>query len=251
MKKISLSLVLLLLLGAVACRKNNALAPITTQTTANVSTSDAADMVASSLSSNSNGITNISDDVTFDAASYARAHLTCGTLRADTISRTSAAGATTTYSYHLTYNYVVNCGTNNKPSNLSSSLVYSGNFNGPRLSSTNSGSTVFSVDGLDSAATDFVLNGEYKNSGSFNSKVDTTNHGTWNTDIVVTALTLKKPARTIVSGTATISITGSVPKKGSFSYTGTLVFNGDGTATLTINGTVYKIDLATGEKTKV
>ena len=40
-------------------------------------------------------------------------------------------------------------------------------------------------------------------------------------------------------------------KKGSFTYTGALVFNGNGTATLTLNGTVYTINLTTGFRAKV
>jgi len=62
---------------------------------------------------------------------------------------------------------------------------------------------------------------------------------------------LHKPDRTIESGTATFTLTGATPKKGNFSFAGSLVFNGNGTATLTINGTAYSIDLTTGLKTKV
>jgi len=97
-------------------------------------------------------------------------------------------------------------------------------------------------------APDFVINGEYKQNGSFQSKIDTAKHGNNKIDIVVKGLTITKPARTIASGNATISMSGDTPKKGSFSYTGTLVFNGDGTATLTLNGTVYTIKLDTGER---
>jgi hypothetical protein len=251
MKKIRLSLMMVLLLGAGACTKTyNTLPPSHNPViSGNVSSAEAADMVASSLSVNSNGVVNIVGDVTSDAASFARAHLACGTSKVDSISRQSATGSTTTYNYKLNYNYTISCGSNNMPDSLLSSLIYSGSFNGPNLSSSNSGSSIFKVSGLDSAATTYVINGEYKSSGSFASKVDTANHGNNNVDIVITALTLKKSGRSIISGTGTISVTGDVPKKGSFSYIGTLVFNGDGTATLTINGTVYKINLYTGWRT--
>jgi hypothetical protein len=247
MKKIKFSIVAMLILGAVACKKNDS---GHVAITANVSNAEAADMVAGSLSSNSNGVANVAADATLDASVYVRAKLACGTTKSDTISRQSQAGAQYTYSYNLTYNYMVNC-VNNVLDNLSSNLAYSGSFSGPNLSSTNSGSSIFTVAGLSPTATDFVINGEYKRSGSFQSKVDTTNHGNSSVDIVITALTVTKPARTIASGSATISVTGDVPKKGSFTYTGTLVFNGDGTATLTLNGTVYTINLTTGFRVKV
>jgi len=242
MKKIQLTIVAMLLLGAVACKKTSNSPNIT----ANVSNAEAADMAASSLSLNSNGLANVSDDATSDASTYVNAHVACGTIKSDSISRNNTVGPYT-YSYNLKYNYVVDCA-NNVPDSLSSNLVYNGSFSGPNLSSTNSGSSIFTVEGLSPTALDFVINGEYKRSGSFQSKIDTTNHGNSNVDIVVKALTITKSDRTIASGTATISITGDVPKKGNFSYTGTLVFNGDGTATLTLNGTVYTINLQTGQR---
>jgi hypothetical protein len=248
MKKIKFSFFALLLLGVVACRKSDT--TTSASLSGNVNTDEAADMVAGSLSLNSNGLANVSADVTLDATAYANAHVACGTAKTDTISRHSVAGSAWTYSYHLTYNYVVNCD-NNVPDNLSSDLTYSGSFSGPNMSSTNSGTSNFTVGGLAPASTDFVINGEYKRSGSFASKIDTTNHGSSNIDINVNALTVTRPGRAIASGNATFTITGDVPKKGNFSFTGTIVFNGDGTAKVTINGTVYSVNLVTGTRTKV
>jgi hypothetical protein len=102
------------------------------------------------------------------------------------------------------------------------------------------------VSGLLSTDTAYVISGVYKSAGSFASKVDTANHGSSNISIAITNLTLQKPRRAIESGSAAISITGSTPKHGAFSYTGTVVFNGNGTATVTINGTAYSINLNTG-----
>ena len=251
MKKLKLSMIGLLLLSAAACNKTyNGTSPKTGTLSGNVSTDDAADMVAGSLSLNSNGVANITGDVTLNAALLANTHQPCGTTKADTISRKSTTGATVTYSYNLTYSFMVLCDTANHPDSLSSSLIYSGSYSGPNISTSNSGSSIFTVGGLQSSAPDFVINGEYKSNGSFKSKRDTTNAGSSAIDIVIKGLTVQKPARSIVSGTATISITGDVPKKGSFSYTGTLVFNNNNTATLTINGTVYTIDLITGQKAR-
>jgi hypothetical protein len=244
MKKIQLSFVAMLLLGAVACRKNSGNLPAVNNN--NVSNAEAASMVAGAVSLNSNGVANLAGDAALDATLIGRIPNACGTIRSDTISRQSSAGATVTYSYNLKYNYTVDCNTSSQPDSLSSTLTYSGSFSGSNLSSTNTGSSIFTVNGLLPTASDFVINGEFKRAGSFSSKIDTTNHGNSNIDIVINSLTLLKQSRTIVSGNAAISITGDVPKKGSFSYTGTLVFNGNGTATLTLNGTVYVINLGSG-----
>ena len=139
---------------------------------------------------------------------------------------------------------MVDC-SNNVPDSLSSNLTWTGSFTGPNWSNSNSGSSIFGVGGLLSADTAYVVNGEFKRSGSFSSKTDTSKHGNSSVDIVVSNLLVKKHWRTIEGGTATFTITGDTPKKGSFSFTGTVVFNSDGTATVTINGTVYTVNLAT------
>src|ERR1700735_3468262 len=156
MKKIKLPLVAILLLGAVACNKtNNSVNPGGTHPTPNVSNAEAADLVAGSLSLNSNGVANVAGDATLNATNMINTHVKCGTIRADTISRQSTAGATYTYSYNMTYNFAVNCNSSSQPDSLSSSLVYSGSFKGPNLSSTNSGSSIFTVNGLAPGSTDF------------------------------------------------------------------------------------------------
>jgi hypothetical protein len=208
-------------------------------------------MVAGSVSFSSNGVASLATDATIDAIDIACRPDACGTVKSDSISRQSNAGSAVTFNYKLKYNYTVDCNKNSQPDSLSGMLTYSGSFSGPKLSSSNSGSSVFTVNGLLPTVTDFVVNGEFKRAGSFSSKVDTTNHGNSNIGVVINSLTILKHSRNIVSGNAAISVTGDVPKKGSFSYTGILVFNGNGTATLTLNGTVYLIKLDSGDCSRV
>jgi len=249
MKNLKLSLLAMLLLGAVACEKTNGVRPNGNTGpgfSGTMTTDDAANIAAGALSSSSNGIADLAADATLSAANIGSAHPKCGTIRSDTISRKSNAGSPYTYSYNLTYNFQVDCNSGGQPDSLSSNLVYSGSYGGPNMSSTNSGSSIFGVSGLLSTDTAFVINGVYKRAGSFASKADTANHGADNINLTITNLTLKKPGRFIESGSATISITGSTPKQSAFSYTGTVVFKSNGTATLTLNGTVYNINLNTG-----
>ncbi|MDB5115219.1 MAG: hypothetical protein JWQ79_711 [Mucilaginibacter sp.] len=131
-----------------------------------------------------------------------------------------------------------------------SSYSYSGSFNGPKLSSSNSGSSNLNVGGLLRADSVIILNGQYTQAGSFKSKVDTTNAGSNNVNLSISNLYIQKHLRLIKSGSASITVTGNVPKKGNFSFTGTIVFNSDNTAKLTLNGTVYIINLTTGIVTK-
>lgn len=248
MKNIRLTVALMLLLGATACNKsvnspNSNTGPTVSGT---MSTDDAAGLVAGSLSSNSNGVAQTVTDATLDAAVIFNAHVKCGTTRSDTISRQSSAGSAYTYSFNLTYNFMVDCNSNSQPDSLSSNLTWSGSFSGPNWSQSGSGSSIFGVGGLLQADTAFMVNGEFKRSGSFASKQDTSKHGNSSIDIVVNNLLLGKHFRKIDGGSATFSLTGSTPKRGSFSFTGTIVFNGDGTATVTVNATVYTVNLSTG-----
>jgi hypothetical protein len=249
MKKVNLFIATMLLLGAAACTKNG-FVPNRGGQLGNVTNSEAADMVSGSLSANSNGVADIATDVSLNAADLANSHVTCGATKSDSVSRQSQAGASNAYSYKSTYNYVVVCNSSSQPDSLFTRSVYSGSFNNVYLSQSNSGSSIFGVSGLLPTATSYVIGGEFKSAGSFASKSDTTNHGSNNIDIAITGLTVTKATRTIASGNANITVAGTVPKKGSFSFTGTLVFNGDHTATLTLNGTVYTINLITGQKTQ-
>jgi hypothetical protein len=244
MKKLQLSFLTILLVGTVACKKNSLL---TTQMTV----SEATDIMAGSLSSNSNGLANIGDDAGLRSQNYIDSNFNCGFTKKDTSTRTSAPGSSTTYSYGLGYSYTSNCNTAGRPDNVTGNLNYTGMFNNPHLSSSNTGNVSFTVAGFSPTATAYVLNGAFIRSGSFASKTDTTNHGTVHIIIQIQNLKLLKPNRNIVGGNAGFTITGTIPKKGDFSFTGTVVFSTDGTAKVTINGTTYSVDLTTGEKTKV
>lgn len=244
MKKFTIPLFTVLLLGAVACKK------IGGPLSGNVSVSEAADILAGSLSSSSYGFVNVSDDATVRSQNEFDLKLTCGTTRSDTITKSSPPGAESSYSYTLGYSYTLNCNISNLADNVTGKINYSGSFNNPRMSSSNKGTGSFSLAGLTPTAAVYTFNGSILRSGSFASKTDSTNHGSINLDIEVHNLIQHKPNRQIASGTATFVLTGNVPKKGNFAFTGNVTFNGDGTATLKVNGTNYTVNLTTGEKEK-
>jgi hypothetical protein len=255
MKTFKLSLILLLMLGAFSCKKDS------TSSNNAVTTDQAADIAASSLAENSEGLASVTDDIAVNAQgissvntggltinstgqSTSSVHQECGTTLTDSVTRALTIDSVTV-NYNFKYTHTLNCN-NSVPDNLVNTLTYSGSFNGPRLTSSNSGSATVTIAGLSQSAANFVLNGEYKRSGSFQSKVGNDATGNSNVDIVGTNITLSKPDRKILSGSATIAITGTGPRGNSFSFTGNIVFNGDNTATLTINGTVYTINVVTG-----
>ena len=254
MKTFKLSLIVLLMLGAFSCKKDSS------SSTSAVTTDQAADIAAGSLAENSDGLASVTDDIAVNAQGISSvhngltvnstqatnsAHQECGTTLTDSVTRNVTLDSVTV-NYVFKYSHTLNCNSSSQPDNIVNALTYKGSFDGPRLSSSNSGSANVTIAGLTQAAADFVINGEYVRDGSFQSKVGNKASGNSHVDIVGTNITISKTDRKIVSGSGTITITGTGPKGNSFSYTGTIVFNGDGTATLTINSAVYTVNLTTG-----
>lgn len=243
MKTLKQSLMALLILGAMACNKN------TSPNSAGASTDDAADLVSASLAVNGDGALNGVTDITISAQAKINVDSLCGTTWADSVNRKINAGGFS-YTYDAKYSYAVNCSTNLFGGSITASTIYAGTFASPGLTSTVMGTSDFTLGGLGAGSSTYNLNGEYKRSGSFQSKSDTSFAGTHNVDLVISNLVFTKPGRVIKSGTATVTIVGNTPKKGSFDFTGTIVFNGGNQATLTLNGNVYLVDLTTGAKVR-
>jgi len=80
-------------------------------------------------------------------------------------------------------------------------------------------------------------------------KVFLLNHPIPKLILTLRILWLNKSTSTIQSGIATLTISGSVPNKGDFSYTGSITFNGDNMATLVIKDKTYTVNLKTGDYT--
>jgi len=212
----------------------------------NVSNADAAAMIASSLSSSTYGVNNISTDITVIAQAPIINTNGCAVTKIDTFTRQNQLGSSAIYNYKLIYTHKLACNSSNLPDNITGSLSYSGSFNNANLTLKNSGTTTYTIAGLTPTATVYAINAEYKSSGTFKLKGDTTNTGSVNADIVVKNVVFNKASQLITSGTATAIITGTTVKKGDFTYNGNLTFNGNSLATLSLNGSNYSINIATG-----
>lgn len=245
-KSLQLPVMAFLVLGAMACNKGNARFSGNTGIDA---TDQAASLVTASLSSNTDGAFNTMSDVSVETQAHVSIDSLCGTTWTDSVTRkkTAQQGGGVAYNYSAKYTYTLNCDSVTKKGiyngSSTSTSEYSGSYSGPNLSSTNSGSSMFVIQGLGHGSNVYTVNGEYKRNGTYKSRTDT---GTNNVNIKLTNITLTKPFQFIKSGTATITVDGMSSKNGSFSYNGVLVFNSGSSATLTLNGTVYTINLTAG-----
>jgi hypothetical protein len=231
----------------VSCNKGNNSKPNSD------STDEAADLVTASLSTSTQGALSSTNDLTVSAQAKIQVDSTCGVTWADSVNLSSPIGSQYKYNYKAKYTYSYTCPTssNSLGGVVNTTSAYSGNFNTPNLASTFSGSSNFGITGVNRGSTQYIVNGEYKRDGAFQSKVDTSFQGTHSVDITLTNLVLVRPLRIIKSGSANFTISGNMPKRGAFNYTGTIVFNGGDNATLTVNGQGYIINLSSRTKRKI
>ncbi|MDB4926328.1 hypothetical protein [Mucilaginibacter sp.] len=258
MKALKLTLIVSLLVIAISCKK-------TGSSTATVTADDAADMAAGSVAQNSFGFSSVTDNVGVNAqtlysvssggqavnavgATSTTSHQACGTTVADSLTG-SGNSSSVTYSFFYKYVRTLTCNTASQPDNLLNVVTFHGNYDGPRLTSADAGTANVTVAGLTPNATNYAVNGTYTRKGTFTSKVGAKATGTSTIEIKATNVLLSKSDRTIISGTATVTISGTTGGS-TFSYTGTLVFNGSNKATLTVGTTNYVINLLTGAYVK-
>ncbi len=90
----------------------------------------------------------------------------------------------------------------------------------------------------------FSVNGSLNSDGSYKI-VSSKQSGSEVFDYTLTNVVYSPTAGDIVSGSGTFNTSGSGPK-GSWNYAGTIVFNGNQMATVTINGKAYTVNLQTG-----
>ncbi|WP_139113018.1 hypothetical protein [Mucilaginibacter sp. PPCGB 2223] len=235
---------IVLLLAVGACSKSNNGSTVD----ASISTDDAANIMANSVSSGSGGMAGASVDVTANAQLTFNANPGCGGTKTYSFNRQSPQGASVTYSYSFNYTYTLNC-VNNVPDNVSGNATSTGSYDGPSLTSTDSGTLTFNVGGLAQSSTAYSVNGEYKRTGSFTQKTGNMRKGSSNVDITVTSLSIPKGGSTIASGSATFTLSGT-SNNGSFSFNGTITFTGNNQANLVVNGTAYVVNLVNGNCTR-
>ena len=233
-----------LIISVFACKKSQIAAVTPTN-------DDAAILLAGALANDNYGMSNLTTDISTAALNLTNnSTLTCGSSLADSITRQNTPGAAASYKYKVKYTNKFNCNTNSIPDNLAHTGIYTGNFEGPRLKVTSSGSTNYRIGGLTPTAAAHVFNGDYKSTTNFKFKSDTTNRGTVNILVLAKDLIISKTTHTIQSGKAMVIVTGSSTKKSTFTFNGNLTFDNATSATLSLNGAEYAINLVTGEAAK-
>lgn len=238
MKRVRISLLLVagILFAISSCKKDD-----DTSTTTAVSEEEIAEAVSESVSTPSGGLVvqstaaaGYSSDL-MNGRIGAKASDQCGILHDTTVAGASETGATITFSYNFNWNWLLTCN-NIVPQTFIFNYAGKTSYDAVRMSSNDSSKANITVTGLGIDSTYYVFNQTYTRNGSQISKINQKRSFTSLISIVSSDIRISKTTLKILSGTATVTVTGEGSGGRSFSYGGTITFLGGEKATLVLTG---------------
>jgi len=225
-----LSILLLALLITTSCKKKEE-TPILDATA-----EEAASIMASSLCTDGEGALSQVEDAIL-LADQARLK---SVMYDSSFTITSVPGAPITYSYQMNYHW----GFQN-PNLFELSYESSGSYASPYVSASITGNGNVLVSGI-MAGDSYVCSGQSQRDGTFTMKVGNKNAVTGQVTIDYTNFRINKATGILESGNATMSVEGKTSGGLSFGFTGTFVYEGNYTGSLTINSKKFYINIQTG-----
>jgi hypothetical protein len=147
----------------------------------------------------------------------------------------------------ITYHYVITHRVNVSDfgNSAAAHATVAGIFDSPRVTSTDSSSGDLVLTHVVDAESLISVMGTWHRTGTTEVKLGEPIVYTSTTDATIN-LGVSKSNHKIAVGIGTLTVTGTVSGGGSFSYLVNVVFRGNGVAELTINGSLYYVDLTTG-----
>ncbi len=229
-----LTLVLLTTTLLLACRKN------AEEAVEMLSNTEAAEIVESAVASRSAGAAMPTEEM---AKMLENDLGDCGIPGDTSFQRSSTAGPVT-YNYLFNLDWLINCNNLGVPQDAQVGVAGNGTFNTQRWSGNNAAAGTLHFAGLNPQATAYTVNGSYALDGGLTGNLRNIDP-TLDVEITVnlTDLTIRKSDRFITGGTGTVVIVATNGRGRTETVNGTLVFNGDGTATVSVNGFGYTFPL--------
>jgi hypothetical protein len=158
----------------------------------------------------------------------------CGLSLSDTTSGSGSASGQS-YNYLIGIKYEVVC-INRVPSNINFDFASQLGYSNAEASGQDSAVAVMKITGIADKDTALVFNTKYDRAGKLTSKTSKFSSFDHTLSYASSNITVSKTAREIVSGSATLTISGKDENGNTYSYAGTITFKGGKKATLAITG---------------
>jgi len=211
-----------------------------------ISSDEAAEIIAASLSSDTGGTTaqfedaaELSDKIN-DTANKEEVYDTTFTVN-------NRDGARIKFEYTFHYEYGIKYNSDSELFEFYANFDTDGKAESPRVSMVDNSDGSLTLTGLEQSENYYIISGSASRTGnqtiSINEKKDVAS----TINFTFKEIKLKKSDYTIESGSGNITIVGKTSEGNDFSFTGTLIYKSDGTIILTINGEEYVIDVNSGE----
>ncbi|MCR9174152.1 MAG: hypothetical protein NXI10_16765 [bacterium] len=236
MIKTKSTLVLTVLLGSAlltSCSKDEPAKEVTEE--------DAVELIEGSLQASTGGLDETVAKYSEDLVTEFVPNDNCGESY-DTTYNFSYSGAISQADYTMTWGYVLNCN-GFVPSTADLSAMASGTYSTNRMTSNDNTDASLTVSGLEPSNEELNFNGSLQREGNQTITINSnTREITSTITVTLTDVQVDKSSYEILSGTGTALVNASNGTD-SFSFNGSIVFNGGGSATLTLNGNTYTINL--------
>lgn len=198
-----------------------------------LSSSEATEIIEDAVANRTAGLT----APTIDAAAIVDAYLnSCGIPGDTSISKVKTSGVAT-YDYTFNMDWLVTCSNLGVPQSANIGIAGNGDFASPHWLGTDVTSGDLTFTGLSPQEASYVVNGSYDLSGNLTGSLRRTAPSF---DCVValtlTNLLLDKTTYQITGGSGTATVTATTANGQTKTLNGTLVFNGNGSATVEVNG---------------
>lgn len=217
-----------------------------------ISNDEAADDVALTLTTDVADLASdlfiIADDAENGRVSSSGTIAACGVTK-DTTFIKFYDGSFVSFNYTTSYEYELDCNSIGVPTTLAYTFISDGERSSRRLTSEGVSSGSLSATGLELSASSYTLNGSFSRDHSFAFTSNPQRFLTSISNVDLSNLLVSKSTGKIEGGFASFLIVGESGVD-TYEYTAEVTFNGDVTATVSIDNGVYTVNLATGEVTK-
>lgn len=198
-----------------------------------LSNSEAAEVMEIMITERTAGMTTPTIDM---AALIESVDITCGVTGDTAYTLTKSVGATT-YSRNFNISWLVTCNNANIPQSVDFDVDGSGTFTGLNWTGSTTSTGEMAFTGLGVQATDYNASGSYQYTGTFTGDLRRTDPSVnCVADLTLTNLVINKSTQQITGGTGTAKLTATSASGQTATFNVTIVFNGNGSVTVEVNG---------------